>query len=100
MRLHGIEISKSQLASFCHRHQVKRPSFFGSILRNDFSPQSDIDVLIEFTSGRSPSLLTLGGMVVELEELLGREIDLKTPGFLSPLILDEIGRHSQVLYAA
>jgi predicted nucleotidyltransferase len=86
------------LADFCQRHRVKRLSFFGSILRDDFRPDSDVDVLVEFNPGQTPSLLTLGGMQQELNSLFGREVDLKTPGFLSPEIRERVRREAEVAY--
>jgi len=94
------EIDRDRIAEFCRRHGITRLSLFGSILRDDFTRDSDIDVLVEFEPGETPSLLDLGGMQVELSEMLGREADLKTPGFLSPRIRDQVAREGQVQYAA
>lgn len=100
MNYHGIEIDSAAIAAFCRRHGVARLSLFGSILRPDFTPESDVDVLVEFPGGHSPSLLDLGGMQVELTELLGRTVDLKTPGFISPRIRRAVEREARVQYAA
>jgi uncharacterized protein len=86
-RSNELRIDPDLIAAFCRRHGIVRLSLYGSILRDDFGPDSDIDVLVEFPPGGTPSLLDLGGMQVELSNLLGREVDLKTPGFLSPAIL-------------
>lgn len=97
---HGIEFDGEAIADFCRRHGVKKLSLFGSILRADFGPDSDIDVLVEFGPEGSPSLLDLGGMVVELTEMLGRQVDLKTWGFMSDRIRHVVERERQVQYAA
>ncbi|HEY8667943.1 MAG TPA: nucleotidyltransferase family protein [Tepidisphaeraceae bacterium] len=97
---HGIEFDPAKIAEFCRRHRVTKLSLFGSILRDDFGPNSDIDVLVEFGPAGSPSLLDLGGMLVELTEMLGRQVDLKTWGFLSDGIRRQVERERQVQYAA
>lgn len=99
MQLHGVNIPDSEIVDFCRRHGVARLALFGSILRDDFGPDSDIDVLVEFPEGQTPSLLDLGGMLMELRELLGREVDLKTPGFLSRYFRQEIVQKARALYA-
>lgn len=88
------------IAAFCRRHKIRRLSLFGSILRPDFQSASDIDVLVEFEHGQTPSLMDLGGMQVELSELFGREVDLKTPGFLSRRIRESVMSEAVVQYAA
>lgn len=100
MRIGAIDIPTDRIREFCRRHAVQRLSVFGSVLRDDFGPQSDIDILVEFPPGQTPSLLDLGGMQTELSEILGREVDLKTPGFLSARILEHVMRVRQVQYAA
>jgi predicted nucleotidyltransferase len=100
MIYHGIKIEPEKIADFCRRHGIQRLSLFGSILGDDFGPDSDIDVLVEFPPGQTPSLLELGGMQVELSEVFEREVDLKTPGFLSPRIRQQVAVEAQVQYAA
>jgi hypothetical protein len=97
---HGIEIDSEKIAEFCRRHAVTKLSLFGSILRDDFGPDSDVDVLVEFGPDGTPSLLDLGGMLVELTEMLGRQVDLKTWGFMSDRIRRQVERERQVQYAA
>jgi uncharacterized protein len=99
MVYHGIEFNASQIAALCQRHRIARLSLFGSILRDDFSPDSDIDVLVEFP-GATPSLFELGGIQAELTELLGRTVDLKTWGFISDALRPRIERERLVQYAA
>jgi len=80
---HEVEIPRERLAEFCRRNRIRRLSFFGSILRHDLGPDSDVDVLVEFDPGQTPSLFTMAGLEIELCELLGRQADLRTPGDLS-----------------
>jgi uncharacterized protein len=96
----NIPVSSERIADFCRRHRIRRFSLFGSVLRDDFGPDSDIDVLIEFATGQTPSLLDLGGMQMELSEMFQRTVDLKTPGFLSDRIKEQVTRSAQVQYAA
>jgi uncharacterized protein len=95
-----FQLDQAKLANFCRRHHIARLSVFGSVLRDDFRADSDIDVLIEFHAGQTPSLFELGGMQVELSEMLGRTVDLKTPGFMSQRIREHVLREAQVQYAA
>lgn len=97
---HEIEFDSEKIAEFCRRHGVRKLSLFGSILRQDFGPNSDIDVLVEFGPEGSPSLLDLGGMLVELTEMFGRQVDLKTWGFMSDQIRQRVEKERQVQYAA
>lgn len=100
MRIHDVNIPEHELSEFCRRHGVARLALFGSILRDDFRPDSDVDILVEFLPGVSYSLLDLGGMWVELRDMLGREIDLKTPRDLSKYFRDDVVREARTLYAA
>jgi predicted nucleotidyltransferase len=96
----NIQIPHEKIEAFCRRHGVSRLSLFGSALRDDFGPESDVDFLVEFPPGKTPSLLDLGGMYMELREIMGREIDLKTPFDLSRYFRDEVVRNARMLYAA
>ena len=100
MRLHGIEFPANNIASFCRGHGVNRLALFGSILRDEFGHESDIDVLIEFEPGRTPGFFAFAGMQLELTKLLGRRVDLRTPGDLSAYFRDSVVRGSLVQYAA
>ena len=75
--------SSSKIKKFCQKHHIRRLSFFGSVVRGDFGPQSDIDVLVEFEPGHTPGL-DFFLMEAELSRLLGGKVDLQTPNFLSP----------------
>ena len=100
MTLHGIDIDKEKMAHFCRRHGIRRLSLFGSILRDDLGPDSDIDVLVEFPPDARVSLFELGGMLLELSGILGRQVDLKTPGFIDDRILARVRKEAEVLHAA
>jgi predicted nucleotidyltransferase len=85
------------VADFCRRRHIRRLAFFGSVLRDDFGPESDVDVLIEFESGHVPGLEFLA-MEEELSGILGRKVDLNTPGFLSPYFRDRVLAEAEVQY--
>ncbi len=88
-----------ELEAFCRNHHIRRLAFFGSVLRADFGPESDIDVLVEFKDDHVPGL-EFFGMAEELETILGRKVDLLTPGFLSPHIRNEVLNQAQTQYEA
>lgn len=94
-----IDIPKEQIADFCRRHGIRKIAFFGSVLRDDFMPESDVDVLVEFKPGHTPGLAFFT-MQRELSEILGRKVDLNTAGDLSPHFRDEVLSEAQVLYDA
>ncbi len=78
-----IELDREQTASFCRRHQIRKLSLFGSVLREDFGPDSDVDVLVEFEPGQEPGFFGLARMERELSEIIGRRVDLRTEEDLS-----------------
>jgi len=94
-----IAVPSARLAEFCRQHHIRRLSLFGSVLRDDFRPGSDVDVLVEFEPGRAPGL-EFFRMEQELSELLGCRVDLNTPGFLSPYFREQVLAEAQVQYAA
>jgi predicted nucleotidyltransferase len=93
-----INLPKQKIADFCRRHHVRKLAVFGSALREDFRPDSDLDVLVEFEPGHTPGLAFFG-MEQELSELLGRKVDLNTPQFLSPYFRDKVLAEAEVQYA-
>jgi predicted nucleotidyltransferase len=96
-----INIDKNKIAAFCKKHHIKKLSLFGSVLRNDFRPDSDVDVLIEFEPTHTTGFIHLYDIETELMLLLGgRQPDLVTPKFLNHRIRDKILREAQVQYAA
>lgn len=98
--LHGIKIDEAALAEICQRYQVAELSVFGSVLREDFGPRSDIDVLAVFAPDSHPTLFTLVRLQRELARLFRRRVDLGTKMGLKPLIRDEILAQARTLYAA
>lgn len=94
-----IHMNRQEIESFCKKHHIRRLALFGSVLRKDFGPQSDIDVLIEFDPVHVPGLIRLAGMEQELSELLGRKVDLRTPEDLSPYFRKEVLRSAELQYA-
>lgn len=94
-----IDIDQRRLSELCSRWSVRRLALFGSVLRGDFTPQSDIDVLVEFQPGKTPGL-GFFEFQSELTELLGRRVDLHTPGFLSPYFRDAVLREAVDQYVA
>jgi len=95
-----IKIQKDQIAAYCQRNQVRRLSLFGSVLREDFGPDSDVDVLVEFEPGTRIGLIRLSGLEIELSNIVGRKVDLNTPGFLSKYFRDQILTEADVQYDA
>lgn len=92
-------VPDDQIAQFCKRHHIRRLALFGSVLRDDFGPDSDIDVLVEFESGHVPGLITLAGIEHELSEFLGgRKVDINTLLTLSRYFRDEVLREAEVMY--
>lgn len=96
----GIRIDEAVLADFASRHGIRSLAAFGSVLREDFGDDSDIDLLVEFAQDRTPGLLTLAAMELELGALLGREVELRTPDDLSRHFRDDVRRSARPLYAA
>jgi predicted nucleotidyltransferase len=95
-----LENNMIALEESCQRHSIRRLALFGSQLEGRATPESDIDLLVEFDRGKEPGLLGLADMVRELSGLLGgRNVDLRTPNDLSRYFRNEVIRSSQVLYA-
>lgn len=94
-----VRVSREQIAAFCGKHHIRRLAFFGSVLRDDFSPTSDIDVLVEFEPGHTPGL-DFFGMETELSAILGRKVDLHTRGSLSRYFREQALAESEVQYVA
>ena len=91
-------IPYGELAVFCRRHHIRRMALFGSALRQDLRPDSDIDILVEFEPGHTPGL-SFFAMQDELSRLWGRSVDLNTPQFLSPYFRQQVQAEAQVIYA-
>jgi len=97
--IRGIEIAEDTIADFCRRHRIRRLAVFGSILRDDFRPDSDVDVLVEFEPGTRLGLKFFS-IERELAQLFGRTVDLNTPQDLSRYFRQDILREAQELYVA
>jgi hypothetical protein len=95
-----IDIPKERIAEFCRRHHIRKLSLFGSVLRDDFGPESDVDVLVEFEHGARVGLIRLAGLEIELGAIVGRKVDLNTQGFLSKYYRDQILDEAEVQYDA
>lgn len=93
-------VDRQKIAEFCRRHRVKKLALFGSVLRDDFRPESDVDVLVEVEPGATPGLIRLAGMEIELTEMLGRKVDLRTPAELSRYFRQEVVETAEVQYDA
>ncbi|OGX06797.1 MAG: nucleotidyltransferase [Omnitrophica bacterium RIFCSPLOWO2_12_FULL_50_11] len=92
-----ISVDREKIAEFCRRHHIGRLALFGSVLRSDFRPDSDVDVLVEFEPGHVPGL-DFFAMQDELSQILGRKVDLNTPGFLSKYFRDRVLAEAETQY--
>lgn len=93
-------IPKSLIEEFCRKHHIRKLSIFGSYLRKDFGPESDIDFLVEFEEGHTPGYFELADMEQELSEVLGAaKVDIRTPYELSRYFRDEVMAEAEVQYA-
>lgn len=95
-----ITIDPEVIAEFCSRNHIRRLAFFGSVLRDDFRPDSDADVLVEFEAECEPGLMRLSGMERELSELLQRKADMRTAEDLSRYFRNEVVANAETQYAA
>jgi hypothetical protein len=97
--MNEISLPKDRLDEFCRNNHISKLSLFGSVLRDDFGPDSDVDVLVEFEEGHTPGFFGLARMQQELSGLFGREVDLRTPQDLSRYFRDEVTGSAAVQYA-
>ena len=95
-----IALPMDAVAEFCRRHGIARLSLFGSVLRNDFTPESDIDVLVEFLPTTRIGLIGMANLEAELSATLGRRVDLRTPADLSRSFRDEVVASARLLHVA
>ncbi len=96
----NINLPQDKIEAFCRRHHIRKLSLFGSALRNDFNPTSDVDILVEFEPGSLVGLIKMASMEIELSQILGRKVDLRTPLELSRYFRQEILETAQVQYVA
>ena len=95
-----IEVDHGSIAEFCRRNAVRRLAFFGSVIRDDFTPGSDVDVLVEFLPDAKVSLFEMARLENELSEVIGRHIDLRTLQELSRYFRDEVAAEAVEEYVA
>lgn len=94
-----IDLPKEKIAEFCRKNHIRKLSVYGSFLHGDFGLDSDIDFLVEFDPEHIPGLITLAGMEIELSEILGRKVDLRTAQELSRHFRQEVVDSAEVQYA-
>ena len=95
----NVNLPHDRLGEFCRHHHVRRPCLFGSVLRDDFAPDSDVDVLVEFEPGHTPGLAFFA-LERELSQILGRPVDLNTPAFLSPYFRQTVMSETEEVYVS
>ena len=96
--LTNISVPSEEINRFCQHYHIQKLSFFGSVLRIDFSPESDIDILVEFHPEHIPGLIRLSTMEQELSNIFQRQVDLRTPEDLSPYFRQEVIDSAVVQY--
>jgi predicted nucleotidyltransferase len=92
-----LNLNIDEIKSFCHRYSVRKLSLFGSVLRDDFTSESDVDILVEFEQGKTPGL-EIVTMEDELSNIINRQVDLRTPADLSRYFRDEVVSEARVIY--
>ncbi len=100
MRNPAIKIPQAQIAELCRQYQVRELALFGSALRDDFGPESDIDLLVEFDPSAQVGLLTLTRLQRELAALFQRAVDLVPKGGLKPILRQSVLASAEIIYAA
>jgi len=95
-----INISQDKIADFCRRNHILRLSVFGSALRDDFDAESDVDVLVELNPKAHIGMIRLAAMEFEMSRLIGRKVDLNTPGFINSNFRKQVISDAEVQYEA
>ena len=96
-----IHAPAKEIEQFCRKNHVRKLALFGSVLRDDFRPDSDVDVLVEFQPGKVPGLLGLARMERELSVIFGdRRVDIRTAEDLSPYFRQDVVESAEIQYAA
>ncbi len=93
-----IQVPREKIAEFCRRNHIRKLGFFGSVLSDEFGPESDVDVLVEFEPGKTPGYAFFD-LEDELSDMLHRKVDLNTPGCLSKYFREEVVAEAEVVYA-
>lgn len=95
----SIKVPNDEIRTFCKKYHIKKLSFFGSVLREDFSKDSDVDVLVEFESSHSVGYLGMAHMEEELSDIIGKKVDLRTPAEISKYFRQDVLEAAEVQYA-
>jgi len=98
MRSERVNITKDQIKEFCQKNHIKKLALFGSVLRDDYNQDSDIDVLVELDRRYKTGYIKMAEMEIELSEMLGRKADLRTPDELSDYFRDKVLAEAEVQY--
>ena len=98
MRQKQVNLTKDQISNFCERNYIRKFALYGSILTDDFRADSDVDVLVEFEPDQPIGLMAVARIERELSELVGRQVDLRTPQDLSKYFRDKVVSEAEVLY--
>ena len=98
MQKERVNIIEEQITDFCQRNHIKKLAFYGSVLKDDFRPDSDIDILVELEPGAPVGLLEMAEMEIELSEMIGRKVDLQTPQDLSKYFRNKVVAEAEVMY--
>jgi uncharacterized protein len=98
MREDKVNLTKEQIADFCKKNHIKKFAFFGSVLRDDFRPDSDIDILVDLEPGAPIGLFEMADMELQLSDMVGRKVDLRTPQDLSKYFRNKVIEEAEVLY--
>lgn len=94
----AIALPNEKITEFCQQNAIAKLSLFGSILRDDFTSESNANMLVEFVSGRKITYFDLAGMEIELTEIVGQKVDLRTPGELSRYFRQNVIDSAQTIY--
>ena len=100
MATKGINLPNEKIAEFCKKHGIQKLALFGSALRSDFRPKSDLDILVTFYPEKRIGLIGLSALELELSEIIGRKVDLNTPGFLNKYYRAQVLSEAEVKYDA
>jgi uncharacterized protein len=93
-----IAVPQGEVEELCRRHRIRWLAFFGSVLRDDFRPDSDVDMLVEFEPDEPYTYFTLARVEDELSAILGRKVDLHVPKSLHPFLRDKVLSQAEALY--
>ncbi|MFO8057908.1 MAG: nucleotidyltransferase family protein [bacterium] len=94
----AINVPQEKIREFCQKHRIRKLAFFGSVLRDDFGPESDVDVLVEFEPEARVGLITLAGIEIELGDLIGRKAEIHTVKGLHPYFKNDVLKEAEVHY--